>query len=436
MPLGDATGGHGHEPSTPTAPPTPAERLPTLDALRGIAALAIVIYHFQHFGPWFDLSWLGGTGLLHRSYLWVDLFFILSGYVLAHVYAGRIGTAAGPDGRDRRRAIQAFWVARIAKLYPLHLTALLMIAALAASGLVEGDDPREGRCYGGGNLVASLLLVQAWGTTGGLCWNVPSWSISAEMGAYFLFPLLLPLVRRLERPLFLLLPLPLIGLLVWLVEGPGGGRLSLHYDFGMVRCLPSFILGLWLQRLCGGQGAGPGARPGAGAGPIRCLTGDGGCLAVLAALLVSLHVQAHDALSVAVMGVLVGCVAVNRGRVRRLSATRLPLWLGAISYAVYLLHWPLLLATHGLLGHLFPDQAGWPPGRGSEMGLYAAYLTLLLALATLCHHRLEGPARRWLRRRLGGEDDRRPTGHGACQTPPPAPKRSATVSARRTPIKP
>src|SRR4051812_26735215 len=88
-------------------------------ALRGVAALFVVIYHFvPQLRPTLDVD--SYTHALSRGPLWVDFFFILSGYILCYVYAVRPGTG-------RRAATEFLW-ARIARIYPLHLATLLFLA--------------------------------------------------------------------------------------------------------------------------------------------------------------------------------------------------------------------------------------------------------------------------------------------------------------------
>lgn len=359
---------------------TEAERLSALDGLRGIAALLVVVLHFQHFNPWFDLPGLGGSEVLTQSYLWVDLFFVLSGFVLAHVYAD--GFRRGPPGWGQ---VRSFWLARFARVYPLHLAALLLLAGLVAVGFIQSLG-RDGRCYDAWNLAASLALVHVWDTTYGLCWNVPSWSIGAEAAAYALFPWLIPLVagaRRLWRPS---VPIACVASLSVLALTAGGGTLAIHHDMGALRCLPSFVLGIWLCQ-----------EKEAGAGWQRAVQSDAGCLWAVAAVALSMHFGVPDVLTVGAMALVVAGLAGNRGAPGRVFGGRPFAWLGAISYAVYMLHWPLLLVLISVLEAWFPARQT-PPGEAVQAAMYALFFAVLLAVSAAAHRLLELPARRWLRR--------------------------------------
>src|SRR4051812_18997118 len=156
-------------------------RFVALDGLRGLAALLIVLYHVR----W--TNHLSGSQFIQNSYLAVDLFFILSGFVISWAYRGKIGSAA-----DAYR----FLTVRLFRVYPLHLAALLALAAFETAKLIalhRGATVPDQMPFTGSNsvsgLIASLLMVQSWGILDHLGWNWPSWSIGAECLAYVAFAL-------------------------------------------------------------------------------------------------------------------------------------------------------------------------------------------------------------------------------------------------------
>lgn len=355
------------------------ERLSPLDGLRGIAALLVVVFHFRHFGPWFGLPWSESSEFLHKGYLWVDLFFVLSGFVLAHVYAR--GFRRGPPRWDQ---VRAFWWARFTRVYPLHLAALLLLIGLVAVGLVQPLG-HNGRCYDLWNLVASLGLVHVWGVTDGLCWNVPSWSIAAEAAVYAMFPWLVPLLMGMPRRWQRLVPVACIAGLVALVVIVGKEGLNIHHTLGAARCLPSFILGIWIFH-----------EKDAGTRWQRAVQTDTGCVLAGVAVILLMHHGAPDVLIVTAMALLVAGMAGNHGTPGRLLGAPLFVWLGAISYAIYMLHWPLLLVMASLLELWLPGQEE-PFSRPLKAMLYAIYFSVLLAVSTATYHFLEVPARRRLR---------------------------------------
>lgn len=150
-------------------------------SVRGLAAWWVVVFHFR------DNIWPSQAGLGYElasvGYLAVDLFFILSGFVIQHNYGC-------PWYSFSWGSVWSFLVARIARVYPLHffMNILFLLNPIAlryfsASGVIgERYDPVA--------FFQSMVLVHAWGFGNALTWNTPSWSISVELVAYLAFPVL------------------------------------------------------------------------------------------------------------------------------------------------------------------------------------------------------------------------------------------------------
>jgi len=173
---------------------TPAGQLPSLTSLRGVAALWVVLFHYSVvYFP--SLNSSGYSSLVGKGYLAVDMFFMLSGFVMTHVYHQAFLQSIGDNYRG-------FLVARIARLYPLHVLVLTLfvVVALTARGVdcaVTGvfngiplTGPRSFTAF-----IANLFMLQGL-NAGQLSWNYPAWSISVEFIAYLLFPFALPSIWR------------------------------------------------------------------------------------------------------------------------------------------------------------------------------------------------------------------------------------------------
>ena len=157
-----------------------------LDALTGLRALAsawVVLYHFRD-----DIKLLAPTSeplwpLLDSGYAGVDVFFVLSGFIISYTYLSRLST---PNARESGRFL---WL-RLARLYPVHLFTLLIFAVIIAPGGVRDASLADiWANLTSGDFFRQLFLVHAWGTDGNHAWNYPAWSISSEWFAYLLFPL-------------------------------------------------------------------------------------------------------------------------------------------------------------------------------------------------------------------------------------------------------
>ena len=158
-------------------------KLDSLEAFRGIAALSVAIYHWCEFTIWHDNS------VIDNFYLFVDFFFVLSGFIMAYVHRERI-----VDGMSTAR----FVVLRLARLYPVHIFMLAAFLGLEAFKLIlDGfgalplrSPPFSAERVSGESFAANLVLTQAFGQFEKLTWNETSWSISIEFYLYIVFALI------------------------------------------------------------------------------------------------------------------------------------------------------------------------------------------------------------------------------------------------------
>ena len=151
-------------------------RFQSLEAFRGIAAISIIFYHSM-----FTSGVLSNFRL--NSYLFVDFFFILSGFIISFAYMQKL--------TEKKVSTKTFFIKRIFRLYPMHLFMLaiwgvyIFVKHWAFTKHLGGQDP-----FIANNLtsfVQHLLLVQTFGTGNIMAWNVPSWSVSVEIFAYIIF---------------------------------------------------------------------------------------------------------------------------------------------------------------------------------------------------------------------------------------------------------
>ncbi len=160
-----------------------ARNIKALTGLRGYAALWVVLSHASFTDSLSAplaarLNWGRADGVLRHEYLAVDLFFVLSGFVLTHAHARELD--GGVDGRSYVR----FLLLRLARVYPLHLLAL--VAAVLIAQVVPSHLENTA-----GSLVLNILLMSSWGFCSTLSWNGPAWSLSSEWLAYLVLPLMI-----------------------------------------------------------------------------------------------------------------------------------------------------------------------------------------------------------------------------------------------------
>jgi len=222
-------------------PTSSGQEIVPLTAWRGVAALLVFVLHQRGiYGDTWPLdAW---TPFFARGYLWVDFFFVLSGFVLALVYS---------DSLLR----QFLWVSyaeflkrRLRRIYPLHVATLLAVTPLVfAQHFVGGTkDTAQSLAW---TFLSNLSPTHAWGLFDRLSWNRPSWSISAEWAAYLLFPVVAwVVVRAKPTAAFIAVCLALAGLFMLVLQMPERS-LSLTFDFGVVRCLVGLALGVGVYRI-------------------------------------------------------------------------------------------------------------------------------------------------------------------------------------------
>jgi peptidoglycan/LPS O-acetylase OafA/YrhL len=345
------------------------QNLKPLTAMRFFAAMWVVSFHF-----WPSL----GSAMPHvvaRGYLGVELFFVLSGFILSHVYLHAFG--------ERRFRYADFLWARLARIYPVHLVTLVgmggLIAGAALLGVQTGDKVQIWS-----SLPAQITLTQAWGLSPLGGWNHPSWSISAEWFAYLAYPLFGWVAWRFRgRPgIAVLLALVVVAVLETGFERLAGFPLTqATIAWGALRIVPCFALGCAVYLMWSAH-------------PLKAQRQAGAASAsILVAIVAGSQFGAPDAILVALFGgLLFGLASLASAGSRVLTA---PLWvyLGEVSFSVYMvcIPWQLVFdkAAHRLLG--LSDGA-------LPMTLWLVQFFGVIPAAMFIHHLVERPARETMRR--------------------------------------
>jgi peptidoglycan/LPS O-acetylase OafA/YrhL len=198
------------------------QEIGALTGLRGIAALCVLGFHVVGWSP-------AATGF-SRGYLAVDLFFVLSGFVLAHVYGEHFSRGITVAG------YLSFLWARIARIYPVHLAMLVLLLPLI--GARPGLSLHE--------LWYNLALLQGpW--LDFLSWNYASWSISAEWHAYLIFPIIVPIMLRGIGPAWRIAGVALLLEALFILKMGSGNVTS--SPLMLFRSLPEFLIGIACYRI-------------------------------------------------------------------------------------------------------------------------------------------------------------------------------------------
>jgi len=351
-----------------------------VEALRGLTAIGIAAY-----------SWLWATGMavsrpVANLCLLYDLFFVLSGFVIAQVYRARLTSA---------REVSRFVMLRFGRVYPLHAAVLMLLLALQTAGLPAGPEGRPGTLV---EFMANLAMLQGLGVIEPGSWNAPAWFISVEFALSVLFAALcLADIPRSAVGLGALLLSALWAL--WLLSARGGAEPG---DAGgqLLRGFAGFMLGVlaqaarrtdWARRWQGDQTA------------FGATLWEAAALGGFAGLIALAPPSAQFAAPV-LAAALVWVCATARGALRLLLGLRRAHALARISFGVFLCHWAAVGLMRGLTARVDSLESA-----EAAAILTPLYLTLVIALAAAAERWVERPTRDAMRAWI----DRRSRGHAA-----------------------
>jgi peptidoglycan/LPS O-acetylase OafA/YrhL len=351
--------------SAPGAEPG-AERaeIVAMTSMRGVAAALVVAYHLK--GRGYD-SWVRG------GYLWVDFFFVLSGFIMAYVYGHRF------EREVSIASYRAFLGKRIARIYPLHLFMLCAYVVCAAVGVTACASTVHG-------FFTNLFLVQAWGTEHDLTWNRVAWSISAEFGFYLVFPFIARALAMTPRLLHAIAPIALFGGLVLLVHHTG--TLGVTYDFALIRCIFEATIGMLLCQAM--RDPAPGVK--------WLATRDWVRWPLLFAPLVLMQLHAPEVAIVAVFALMILPLAFADGSLDRFLRWAPIRHTGVVSYSLYMCHYLVLIFVGGVLKRLHLAPSHDDLGLATRIAVYLGFIALCVAVGTVLYRFVEVPGRRALNR--------------------------------------
>ncbi len=313
------------------------QRWDALDSLRGIFALCVVLFHFRTTG------YIGGATFFRHGWLAVDFFFVLSGFVITAAYGKELAKGLN---------ISQFVVLRLFRIYPLHLLMILAFIALELPNLYAYSTGHSERPPFSGTrpleaLPLNLLLIQIFGIYDGPTWNIPSWSIAAEFWIYIVAALVF--AKRGWPRLWIFTALIAASTLALALRGRP--YLDVTYEFSIVRCALGFSLGVLVHTIW----ARLSTSTYAGLPPyVHSLMSCGALmLAVFGIYLLASGLS--TLLMPFIFALFILSLAFKKGWLHTSLSHPVLIWLGRISFSVYMVH----LFIHVLIFNLLP-KAGLP----------------------------------------------------------------------------
>lgn len=380
--------------------PGRSREIEAINGLRGAGALAILLYHM---GPSLAHSPLFATATLWfaKYYLFLDLFFMVSGFALAAGYARVFA-----DG-VRREALRRFWTGRLARVLPLYWATLAVAVAIELAllwGVKEGVfapgfEPFDRPAANPENLVTTALLLQAWGLHDKLTWNIPAWFVSALMGAYLAFPFLIAAVERLDERIRARVLIAICGSAMLILHALYANEyLQPPNDVAVLRAVVEVMLGAGLFLM----------RP----RRMSLIARSALQMACVGAAFAALHLKLWDGVALVLFAAFVALIRTDEGAVAHTLKTRPMLWLGRVSFSLYMIHFLVLFLIDSLGKMRVPvvDWFFWTENMWLNLILR---VVIIVALASVVHRRFEEPARRVMQNWMG----RAALGAPATRTP-------------------
>ena len=343
---------------------------PALTSVRGLAAWWVVLYHFRV--ELTQVQWHTLQVFASYGYLAVDLFFVMSGFVIALNYEGSMRELTWPK-------VARFLGFRLARIYPLHLVILIAFLANPVAILLFSSNGVPGDRYDPAYYFLSLALIQNWGLSPLLAWNIPAWSISTEWAGYLLFPCLAWASSRFISRSIHAVAVVACMLVLLAMFGRLNGDLGNNIpQAALIRCLLEFTMGIAFYRFWLLQ--------------KQSYPDGNAMLGVALAVLIGGAAMHWPDYIFAPIGLLLLIVSLVDGRSvgARLLNNKALIYVGEISYSTYLVHY---LVKDWIKFVLLRD------GVSSETVL-AAYIGVTAVASVCLYHWIELPGRRVGRERV------------------------------------
>jgi peptidoglycan/LPS O-acetylase OafA/YrhL len=361
--------------------PSSVGRLEPLTGLRGAAALWVLVHHLRGLPgqtiP--DTSWSWAfhafRNFADKGWLGVDLFFVLSGFIISYVHRDEFSEL-------HSKRYFRFLALRISRIYPAHFVTTLMLIPMFAIAWVAFDYHPQGNALSVAKLAYSVLLLNGWGISDSVGWNIPSWSVSSEWLAYLCFPVIAFVTSRIHSSRISLVLAAFIALAAVLLSAQLNGASKFMFDENLtsVRVLYEFVIGCLVFNIF------VGVRGRARFDAMSTLS-----VFVIVILATASIPSRFDWLFILAFSTLIlGLSTMQRSS----FASRPMVYLGEISYSIYLVH-SLVISAIGLVAKRVFEHPDW------TAGLAIAVLSFSLSIVGghVLYALVERPWRRRLRAR-------------------------------------
>lgn len=354
------------------------QAIPSLTGIRGIAALWVMLFHIGQGIPGYSLlPWLTGSSFIENGFRGVDLFFILSGFIMMHVHAQDFTVL-------HRRTLWDFMIMRCIRIYPAHLIVLLSILAVViisptyVAWARAWNLPLHMPAYTPLSFFQTATLTTRWLVPDYGMWNGVTWSLSVELLAYTSLPILANLLSRTQSPAFCLcVAFGLLAAMLCLLVAIG------NYDGGNPN-RPGLLRGF------GGFAAGAALCRFSTVAHVTNRQSKWIISGSVSFIILLLLVPRFAILMPFGFAGLIMALAYRVGVINGLLSSRPAMFLGKISFSLYLVHiTPLLLLEWAF-------QTGHFPATPVLIATgIICYFVLVIGLSIILHYGIERPCQRF-----------------------------------------
>ncbi len=358
--------------------PTKKIKVEELESVRGIAAVLVVLYHLPNWNPF-----IHNLPVIHNAGFMVDLFFVLSGFVIFTAYHSKLRQWSD---------ILRFQFLRFGRLYPVHIFMLLvylMIETLKyvlqtkfAIASLSKPPFEDNNFYA---FLREVFLIKAfWPNETAMTFNSPAWSISAEFYTYLIFAIITLCLEKIKTFVFIgLASISIFALFLYQPE---------HYNF-MLRCLAGFFTGCtiagWINKYHGTEIT------------LPVYTIPASLILILSVTLFADGFYGYGLVIYPASAMLIAGLLLSRKNIfKKFLSNHWLVWLGTVSYSLYMAHGAILWFFNQVIRVAFHRPELVIKGISTpqfnvleSVFLGLTYLGVCLLLSQLMYLRIEKPFR-------------------------------------------
>ena len=347
-------------------------KIEELESIRGLAAILIFFYHIPKWNPLLNIK------IIDKGYLVVDLFFVLSGFVIYKAYGNKISNI---------KNLLRFQFLRFARLYPVHLLFLSVFIFIELAkyfaeiklGIHSNYSPFETN-----NITAlfqQIFLIQAIGPTGkAYTFNIPAWSISVEFYTYFIFGLIILFAKKKKNIIFIFLSI--VSLFFLITKKTYGFEL-------LLKCISGFFIGCLTLTIIN---------------RLKFKVPNYSSIIILLLILLFFYLGANQQYDFLIYfftsALIVSLILSKNSYLNNLLNNKILTFLGTISYAIYMSHCSIIWIFHQFFRVILKKQEIIINGQNipqlSTSETLIAWITItiiVIFISTMVHRFIERPLR-------------------------------------------